>query len=156
MAMPKKPIELLKQSGSYRPSTHGVHHPEPSKPNKTPDPPSRLNRYAREEWRRIVKELENLDLLRTLDLGALSLLCEQYGRALEIDLTIRQEYGSWGKYLKKISYQNDIQRKAYDTALEFYYKHLGKFGISPAERSRIKLSDSETKEAKKILEFKPS
>ena len=155
MGRPKKPIEKLKENGTYRPSVHGEKTLKAAPPKGTPRPPERLNRYAKEEFRRIVRELEASGMLAAIDLGALSLLCDQYGLALEIDLYIRKEFKTWTAYLNTVNYQNDLHHKAYNKALEYYFKNLGLFGITPAERAKIQVSGENSPEKKRINSFAP-
>ncbi len=155
MGRKKLPIDQLKENGNYRPSRHGEHHLTTSVSKSIPKPPSRFNRYARDEWRRITKELHSLGMLSNIDLGALGLLCEQYGRALEIDFHIRSKFNGWAAYLATVDYKTDMHGKAYNSAVEYYFKNLGLFGISPAERAKIQIHSEETPEKKKINQFKP-
>ena len=152
MPMPKKTTEELKKSGSYRPSRHGKEI-SPASIKYIPKPPSRLNRPAKEEWKRIVKELSNQDQLSNIDKGALSLLCESYGRAVEIDETVRSTSGSWGLYL--LDAKNSRLIEVYHRAIDYYSKNCGAFGITPAERLKVKPKDPKDSAFGRIMEFRP-
>jgi hypothetical protein len=85
-------------------------------------PPRWLGRFARDEWQRIVPELERLGLLTVIDLGALEIYCDLFGR--------------WR--VARVKRDNDRAVLELANRLKQY---IAEFGLSPAGRVRIDADD---------------
>ena len=96
----RTPNELKKLNGTYRADkdTSG-NYPVPNKITYV-DAPKMLNKYATQEWKRIVPELIELGVLTSLDLGAFTIGIIQYGIAMEAYVAIHNYVDENGKKKK--------------------------------------------------------
>lgn len=117
-----------------------------------PAPPKHLGAAARKEWKRITPILEELGLISGLDVAALSLYCQSYGRLIELETAFNA----------KVATQVDGGAQLHDAVLatsigvtpsgyqqqsvlvqlirshrEEVNRYLGHFGLSPAARARV-------------------
>jgi P27 family predicted phage terminase small subunit len=103
---------------------------------KRPACPNWLNAEAKAEWRRIVPELERLNLLTTIDRAALATYCQTWARYVEAEAKIAQ-YGSVLKSGKsdyvQVSPYATISRQCSQIIKAF----AAEFGLTPSSRSRI-------------------
>ena len=117
-----------------------------------PSIPKHLGKAAVKEWRRITPILEELGLVSGLDVAALSLYCQSYGRLVELETAFNA----------KVAVQVDAGVEIYDAVLatsigitpsgyqqqsvivllirshrEEVNRYLAHFGLSPAARARV-------------------
>jgi P27 family predicted phage terminase small subunit len=117
-----------------------------------PSPPKHLGSAGRKEWRRITPLLEDLGLISGLDVAALALYCQSYGRLVELEMAFNG----------KVALQVDQGSSLYDAVLhtsigitpsgyqqqsvivllirshrEEVNRYLAHFGLSPAARARV-------------------
>lgn len=116
------------------------HEPKPQSLNTTC--PKHLNGEARNEWKRIYPELQQMGLMAKVDRAALAAYCQAYGR--------------WVKYEKIISEKGELYKTQsgnvitspalwiVNKALEQMHKFLTEFGLTPASRARISITPSES------------
>jgi phage terminase small subunit len=83
-----------------------------------PEPPAFLDRYGKEEFRRLIVEAIRLGLVTVADLLPFTAYCMAYS-AWRISIDQKQPYGSY-------------RVKAADVV-----RHAGNLGFTPASRSRI-------------------
>src|SRR6185437_9043115 len=98
-------------------------------------PPAHLSDDARDEWRRLIAELEQLAMITSLDLGLLAAWCTAWGDYVEAEREIR-EHGA-------IMFDKDGQQRRSpwcmlkSKAIEQMTKIGSEFGFSPASRPRV-------------------
>jgi P27 family predicted phage terminase small subunit len=151
-----KTIAQKKADKTYRKDRDGEAQLETTELHQVPDPPERLNDYGCEEWNRICHELLITGQLSSIDLGALELLSDAFGKCLEINEKVIGEFVSWYDYLKTTTVRDDMLLRTYNNAIDYYFKNVGMFGVSPMARSKIKLQISESKEALDLNKFRPA
>lgn len=117
-------------------------------PVEIPDCPSHLLPDARREWKRITPLLEDLGLVAKIDMAALAVYCQAYGRWRQAERKIRELNaadpetmpGLVGKtpsgYL-----QVSVWLQISNRAVEVMHKFLCEFGMTPSARSRVTPSD---------------
>ena len=119
---------------------------------EVPSIPKHLGKAAVKEWKRITPILEELGLVSGLDVAALSLYCQAYGRWVELETAFNA----------KVSVRVDAGAEVHDAVLaasidmtpsgykqqsvmvqlirshrEEVNRYLSHFGLSPAARSRV-------------------
>ena len=134
---PPKPTALKKLAGNPGRRPLNEREPQPPVPEHTPYVPRHLNREGKREWRRIVKMLVDLGLYTVMDRAALAMYCQAWGRWVEAERELAKE-GPVLTSSKGNLYQNPhlhVANKAWDQTR----KMLSEFGLTPAERSRLKV-----------------
>ena len=112
--------------------------PQPPIPEGTPYVPRWLNREGKKAWRELVKILLDCGLYTDLDRWALAMFCQVWGRYVEAERMVEEE----GEFLVSEAgnrYVNPVAYRA-DKHFEQVRKMLSEFGLSPAERSRVKVA----------------
>jgi len=135
----RKPRTAKIIQGTFRKDRNPKREPTPALIVDPPKPPSGLNRWARKEWKRLAAELQDQQLLTTVDLAALEIACAAYGVYRECAQTIRKKYGGIAKYLDTDG-ENSHTRPLFSAvrhAWAAYKSYLIEFGLSPASRNRI-------------------
>ena len=117
-----------------------------------PTPPKHLAKAALKEWRRITPILEELGLVSGLDVAALSLYCQSYGRLVELETAFNARVAH---QVSEGAAQHDAvlttsigvtpsgyQQQSVLVQLirshrEEVNRYLGHFGLSPAARARV-------------------
>lgn len=135
-----KPTALKVLAGN--PGRRPLNNAEPKYPDGGEmQPPRHLDRVARYEWRRVVKELSSAGLLKTVDRSALAAYCQAYSQWVSVTKQLRDQpitLISPSGY----AYPNPllgIQKRA----LETMYKFMTEFGMTPSSRSRVKVEKPE-------------
>ncbi len=126
-------LKMLRGNPGKRPLPRGEPHPSPCVPTR----PAWLLPEAKREWNRIVPELHRLGLLTVIDRAELAAYCQCWAMYVEAVLDIR-EHGT--TFETQTGYQGPrpsvaIMVKMLDKVLAF----AARFGLSPADRSRIDL-----------------
>jgi len=117
-------------------------------PIEIPDCPGHLLPDARREWKRITPLLEDLGLIAKVDMAALAVYCQAYGRWRQVEKKIRElnhadpkgEAGLIG-YTPSGYQQMSVWLQISNRAVETLHKFLCEFGMSPSARSRVTPSD---------------
>ena len=128
-----KPTHLKIATGN--PGRRPLNKDEPNPEQSTPTCPSHLDSSARTEWRRITKELSELNLLTEMDRSALAAYCQAYSRWVEAENGIKKS-----GLVVETTNGNVIQSPLVgiaNTALDMMRKFLVEFGMTPSSRSRI-------------------
>lgn len=117
-----------------------------------PTPPKHLAKSALKEWRRITPILEELGLISGLDVAALSLYCQAYGRWVDLDTAFNSRVALLVSGGADISdailttsigitpsgyQQQSVIVQLIRSAREEVNRYLGHFGLSPAARARV-------------------
>ncbi len=117
-------------------------------PVEIPGCPSHLLPDARKEWRRITPLLKDLGLIAKIDMAALAVYCQAYGKWRQAELRIREMnerdpvklpglIGVTPSGYEQMSVWLQISNRA----VEQMHKFLAEFGMSPSARSRVTPSD---------------
>ena len=134
---PPKPTALKILQGN--PGKRPLNKKEPKPKNEIPTCQPHLCRHGKIEWKRITKELSILGLITRIDRAALSGYCTAWGNYVESSIGI-QKTGYLVKSKTGVFRINPlvmIQTRALDQMKGF----LVEFGMSPASRSRISISE---------------
>lgn len=110
-------------------------------PPRMPSPPDYLGGEAAKIWRRLGRLLLDAGLLTTADLHALAMFCAAAARWIEAE----KKLADTGMILESKQgglYQNPYLSVA-NRAWEQMRKMLSEFGLSPAERSRLRVLATE-------------
>jgi len=117
---------------------------EPKPKVGRPTCPDHLSDVARDEWQRIVPELEVLGLLTQIDRSALAAYCQAYGRWVEAERVVKQK-----GVLYKTEKGNVITSPMLwvaNKAMEQMHKYLVEFGMTPSARSRVVSTATDNKD----------
>lgn len=111
--------------------------PKPGKLTRTPPVPGHIRGVARQEWRRMAKTLNQLGLLTEIDLPALEMYCQMYGRWVEAEERVR-DMGMIVKTNNGNPIQNPYLAVA-NRAAKDMKSMLVEFGMTPSSRSRVQV-----------------
>jgi P27 family predicted phage terminase small subunit len=118
--------------------------PKPKK-GALPKCPAWLEDEAKEEWKRLAKNLHELGLLTDLDVQAFASYCQAYARWKEAEEFITQ-HGSIVK--TKSGYWQQVPQVAIARQNQkMMMQAASEFGLTPASRSRIIADHAVSKEA---------
>ena len=133
-------LKLIQGNPGKRPINKSE--PKP-KPVRRPRPPFDLDENAKREWRRVVRELDDVGLLSNLDLPVLTAYCVAYSRfrtANEALASVANKDPTFKGLLIKTKQGNWIQnplvglaRRAADDMARL----AAEFGMTPSARTRI-------------------
>jgi P27 family predicted phage terminase small subunit len=166
MARHPRPTVIKKLQGE--PNKNRINNNEPQPQGKT-TPPRFLNRYAKNEWKRLYKELENLDLLKNVDRMAFAEYCQAVGMLVETEnkineLTekaIKTGGDASNAYLLKTQAGNVIISPLLsirNRLIEQVHMLGCEFGMTPVSRSRINVQPKPKEEdpMEKLLSSVPN
>ena len=105
-----------------------------------PPPPEYLSVEGKACYRKMVKMLKSTGLIARADADALALYCTAYDRWLNAEAAIRK-HGMLVKTPNGFPTQSPLLAIA-NKAMEQMTKLLSEFGMTPASRARIPVSDS--------------
>jgi P27 family predicted phage terminase small subunit len=111
---------------------------EPQPRNVIPSCPSHLDRVARKEWRRAIRELAALGLVTTLDRAALAIYCEAYARWVLGSDRIRK-FGAIVKSPAGYPVQSPYLAML-NKAIEQMRTFIVEFGMTPSSRARVTIA----------------
>lgn len=120
---------------------------EPEPPEGMPELPNHLDDIAKEEWKSVTAHLQSMGLLSAADRASIEMYCISYSRYRRaVDQC--QKYGdvilSPNKKVPMISPYSTIQNQAFEQCR----KLLIEFGLTPAARSRMRVSEQKTPTSK--------
>ncbi|WP_099024705.1 phage terminase small subunit P27 family [Mycolicibacterium palauense] len=145
MAAPtKRPAALLLLNGRSEGRDSGGRIVEPPPPFKrsAPAPPTWLSREAKAEWRRVIPELQRLDVIKPEDRASLAAYCETWARYV----TAVRQYRAEGITLVNPESGRVHRHPAVaiaETAGTQLRAFAAEFGLTPAsERNVTKRDDS--------------
>ena len=107
--------------------------------------PSWLDKEAKKEWKRIYKELEELNLLTNVDITALAIYCDAYSKYIQANKEIAEK-GMFVEYTNKYGATNTIENPAVNAAkkyAEIIRKMCSEFGLTPSARAKLTLPKTE-------------
>ena len=125
--------------------------PHPEVIMETPEPPTHLGRVGKAEWRRIARTLVDMGLLTVLDLTALGAYCASYQLWVKAEKAIRKKGETYTSStgLQKTSPWMRIARDAKADMRIF----AAEFGLTPATRSRLNISNPTDDARRRAEEF---
>lgn len=130
-----KPTALKLLEGN--PGKRRINRGEPQPEQKVPKCPEWLLPEAKQEWKRMAKELSLLGLLTTVDMTAFAGYCQAYARWQEAERFITQ-HGSIFKtpsgYVQQVPQVSIAQQN-----LKIMQSFCSEFGLTPASRSRLQV-----------------
>ena len=128
-----KPTAIKKLEGV--PGKRKLNEREPQPAGNAPACPKWLEPDAKKEWRRLVRELEQLGVLTEIDMTAFASYCQAYARWKEAE-TFISEHSSVVRtpsgYLQQVPQVSIAQ-----SYLKVMNRLAEQFGLTPAARSRI-------------------
>lgn len=130
-----KPTEVKKLEGN--PGKRALNHKEPKPEIDIPECPPHLKRVAREEWKRITRELIKLKIITRVDRASLVAYCQAWEDYVNACKELEQE-GAVIISDKGGAYQNpwvSIKNSAMDRMVRI----SSEFGMTPSSRTRIKV-----------------
>lgn len=134
-----KPTALKKLQGN--PGKRALNKEEPKPKSEIPTCPHYLSFTAKQEWKRLCKELASLGLLTNLDRSMLAAYCQAYSVWKEAAEKISTEglmIESPSGYEMQSPYVSILNKQ-----VEIMIKLSAEFGMSPASRTKIKVSKPE-------------
>lgn len=111
-------------------------------------PPTWLCKDGKKEFRRIAKELLEVDLITNVDVDALALYCDAYVDYIKCTAIIEEE-GLMVEYTNKAAETNRVPHPLMTKKKQLYdqMKSLaGEFGLTPSSRAKIAIPRQEKKE----------
>lgn len=137
-----KPTTIKRLTGNPGKRPLNDAEPRPPVPESTPYVPRWLNDDGKKAWRDVVKILVDVGLYTEVDRFALAMFCQAFGRWIHAEQKV-EELGEM--LISKKSGQPYTNPWAYraDKHWEQARKMLSEFGLTPAERSRIKVQVQE-------------
>ncbi|MFR9807076.1 phage terminase small subunit P27 family [Pseudonocardia sp. RS010] len=129
-------VRFLRGNPGHRSSTGSV-----KAPPGAPNPPDRLDREAKAEWRRVVRELDRLGLVAKVDRAVLSMYCDAWSRwttlAKRLDAEGLVVEGYRGSLVKHPAWQ------LYRDAGAMVVQLAKEIGVTPAARQRLSVAEPE-------------
>ena len=134
-----KPTAIKRLEGN--PGKRALNAREPKFTAKAPPCPKHLDGEAREEWRRITRELvQTPGLLKVVDRAALAAYCQNWARWVEAEEKMADpEFQLIGCTDKGYEYVSPWLTVA-NQALKQMKAFLTEFGLTPASRTRIQVT----------------
>lgn len=139
---PPKPTRLKVITGNPGHRPMNANEPQPT---GIPDCPDHLDGAAKAEWSRISEELASIGLLTSVDRAALAAYCQAYSRWQDAEHGIAKH-----GLVVSVGRKDDPKKSPYpipspyvaiaNKALELMHKFLCEFGMTPASRTRIQVT----------------
>ena len=149
---PPKPTRLKALAGNPGKRPLNRREPVPLKPDKPPYAPRFLTGEAQKEWHRMVRLLMGLGLYTEVDMMALAMYCQAAGRWIQMETALDHEDPILVTD-KGYEYQNPrfaLAAKYWDQMR----KMLSRFGLSPADRTRLSVEQPEEQDELAELLFR--
>ena len=134
---PRKPTALKLLHGDFAKNPKRQNHAEPQVESAIPDCPKWITGEARAEWKRVCSELASMKVVTLPDRAALEAYCkirERWRAALNQiareGMTLDSESGSYENPATKIAARCEAD----------IHKYLCQFGLTPASRSRVNVT----------------
>jgi len=140
--MHAKPIAQKKLQGTYRKDrAAGAIDERFENLKRIPKPPEELNDLAVEVWYAVGKQLVDAGIFKSVDIISFAMFCAEVSKWREAEQHIKDEGLTYipprGRLVKENPWVR-ISRAALDNARRFF----GEFGLTPAERTKIKIVDT--------------
>jgi P27 family predicted phage terminase small subunit len=130
-----KPTALKLLEGNPGKRALNAREPKPTPAQTSALTPRRfLDRYGREEWRRVVPELDRLGLLTAVDLAAVEIYCDLYAQWRRARVTLRTGFRD------KAGKRKPEAQVVKDTAT-LLRQYMVEFGLTPSSRARLEVDE---------------
>jgi P27 family predicted phage terminase small subunit len=129
------PTRVLELRGTFRGDRHGGVEPKPAAPRKVPPAPKHLGDEARRIWKRLAKELLELELLTGVDLVALEGYCVTYERAIAAEAIVASEGRTVATAQGRKRHPELLTAEKARADLRRYDQE---FGFTPSARARLR------------------
>lgn len=112
--------------------------------------PKWLCKEAKKEYKKIIKELKNSNILTNIDIPIVAIVADAYVKMYQADMVIQKE----GMFIKKISdrgAENLVEHpatKIYKQYNSIYKQYLMELGLSPSSRAKLSIINSNLEEEK--------
>lgn len=128
-----KPTKLKVLQGTFR--TDRANKNEPMPDPCIPEAPDHLSKEALIEWGRITNELKKLGLITNIDMVALAMYCQCWGRVIRYEKIVAEK----GELYKTASGHIQISPAmcVLNKSMEQSHKFLTEFGLSPSSRTKV-------------------
>lgn len=138
----KKPTNLKILQGTFRADRANKNEPMPDP--CIPEAPDHLSKDALIEWGRITNELKKLGLITNVDMVALSIYCQTWGRVIKYEKIVNEK----GELYKTSNGNIQLSPAMWvlNKAIEQSHKFLSEFGLSPASRAKVTAIKGKEKE----------
>jgi len=155
MAMPKKSIQELKETGKYRPSVHGTPEDLVSLDIAAPDLPVFLDETAMGFFHELVGYGLDMDVISKADGAIVGLLASEFTEWVELDKIIKRE-GFLKEMPTATGFMQEVVNpslKIRDDKLKVILKMLGELGLTPVARSRLQTNQKSKEEKSPLGQF---
>jgi P27 family predicted phage terminase small subunit len=146
MGRNKKPSKLKKLEGTYRSDRVAHNEMEVPEVDGLPEPPTHLNRFAKDEWLKQTGILSNIGMLAETDMSLLLAYCIECGKYFELVERLKGEitFNTPNGHIAVLPEVTEANK-----ALQNMIKMSSLFGFNPASRTKITMPE---KPPKDILE----
>ncbi len=146
-----KTLELIDLTGNA--GKHDTDYEVPDIPDLEGDlkAPPTLSAAGKRFWRRVLPVLQEAGIIKDSDLPTFEILSMLYGDLEDIRMNLRRYQGKKPEekgivaYLKEHNSQTGLLYTAYQKTMTSYKTYCGLFGLSPVDRSTLKISGAEKK-----------
>ncbi len=151
----RKPRAQKILQGTFRKDRNPKQEPQPEGLIDPPPAPRHLDRYGKQMWRRLARDLIDAGLLTSLDMFSLEILCAAYGEYRQAHEAIfrpmDQETGkrterTIEQYLRGRNAHTAPEITVMKAAFSQYKAMLAEFGLGPASRNRIDVAPRKPEE----------
>lgn len=138
-----KPTKLKVLQGNPGKRKLNKNEPQPKSKPRGPYCPRWLDKDAKNEWRRIAKQLKDIGLLTDVDTAVMAGYCQAYSRWKKAEEAIKKH----GMIYKPNKDNDYIQQSPFvsisNKAQEQMRKFIVELGLSPSSRSKIEIPGGE-------------
>jgi len=137
-----KPSHIKLLEGTFRPDRAPKHEPKP--PKGHPACPTGLGRVAKQEWRRIIPQLDEMGILAKCDRAVISAYCQTWQRWMELEKAVEEHGFTYTTAFGQVCQRPEVALASKAAAL---LKQLAaELGLSPSARSRVEVKDKKKPE----------
>ncbi|MGM0582935.1 MAG: phage terminase small subunit P27 family [Bacteroidota bacterium] len=134
-----KPTNLKVLQGNPGKRKISENEPFPKEIKKVPDPPSRMDYYAKKTWKSLAPKLADLGLLTEIDLTTFGTYCEDYAVLIRAQNKLQEEG------LTYISPKGEVKKRPEVNIVRDLSKelrmHAEILGLAPAARSGMEINN---------------
>lgn len=154
MPMPSKPTELMVGHISKDELEQRKANEEALKgsSDKIHIPPKWLCKEGKKEYKRLVKELSNTNILTNVDIGVVAIVADAYIKMTQANEILIKE-GMFMTYTNKAGADNLVKHPALEVYAKYndiYKKYLVEIGLSPSSRAKLSMINTEKQEESKL------
>lgn len=150
---PRKPTELKRLQGTYRPDREAKDEIKPPAVEDLPRAPAWMSTTGKRLYKNMAPTLQEKKLLTVLDMDLFMTACHEYGKYIEFEKLLKKKgstYEVWdedrngNKYLKAVGQRPEVVISR--NCLEAANKILSRFGFTPADRAKLSIVAEKEKE----------